>query len=82
MAASAAIFNFAGHFKRNKYKPPSAIAISQPSFEPVQKNPAPPRKQVSPTTIARIAGRNFFAPKASVSDRGSSSRIAPASALG
>ena len=80
--ASAVNFNLTGQFMRNRYKPPMAIAISQPSFEPVQKNAAPPRRQVIAMTIARIAGRNFFVPNASVNASGINNRTAPASALG
>ena len=80
---NAAHFNRAGHFNRNKHTPPSAMAMSQPSLDPVQKNPAPPRKSASAMTSARMTGRSrLVLLNASTSETGNSSKTAPASALG
>ena len=80
---NAAHLNRAGHCNRNIQAPPTAMAMSQPSFDPVQKNPAPPRKSASAMTAARIVGRNrFVLLKANTSETGNSSRIAPANAFG
>ena len=83
MPVNVASFNRIGHCKRNKHELPMASAISQPSFEPVQKNAEPPRKMVSAMTAARMGGRSRLVRlNAKTSDTGSNSRIRPASALG
>src|SRR5665213_3531143 len=74
--ATAASLIFFGQSSRSRKTPAMPMPMSQPSFEPLQKNAAPPRKMASAIVARRMKGLKFFvAPNASASDAGHSNNI-------
>jgi len=73
----------AGHLIRKRQTVPTTMAINQPSFDSVQKNPATPRKSARAMTAVRITGRNrLVLSKANTMATGNSIRTKPAKAFG